>query len=78
MEGRLWPNGAITGRELLGENFWQELDEKEKQDATSCLMDYALEDIAMIKLADSSTSDLILFKRNAEFFGEKDEDYEDD
>lgn len=75
MEGRLWHDGVYTARELLGENLWQELDEKEKRDAASCLMDYALEDSAMIKLAATSTTDLILFEENPAFYGDDADDY---
>jgi hypothetical protein len=75
MEGRLWHDGVYTARELLGENFWQELDEKEKRDAASCLMGYALEEAAMIKLAATSTTDLILFEENPAFYGDDADDY---
>ena len=75
MEGRLWHDGVYTAQELLGENFWQELDEKEKTDAASCLMDYALEEEAMIKLAATSTHNLILFEENPAFYGNDADDY---
>lgn len=68
-------NGAVinevnTVEDILGEDYWQKLNDEEKLAATSCFLEFASNETFMIRRVKTDDESQILFEWNPAFDGE--------